>query len=151
MHATRGSLLQALILAPAIVVGLALCAIEGVRVMRPADLAAPSSLAQAILHGSVEDAFGFIKRGQDPNAPIVVEDPDFAAGRRMEVLPLLLAVEARQENIVSMLLSAEVRLDLPGNILAVCLARKKGYDELEELLKAVATPPAACPAQVIAP
>ena len=131
--------LAQVILAPAIAVAIAMCAVEGYRAARPeaALFALPpvASLADAILHGSVEQAYSFIRNGQDPNATITVQDPDFAGGPTMAVTPLVVAVESRQDNVVAMLLSAGARLDLPGNVAAICLAEERDDAEMREVLR----------------
>jgi hypothetical protein len=128
-------LVPRLILAPAALVALMLCGVEAYRAVRPVDGDRPASLADAILHGSVEQAYTFIRQGQDPNGVITVQDPDFAGGRRMMVSPLVVAVAAREDNAVAMLLSAGARVDLPANALAVCLAKEMHEDGTLEMLQ----------------
>ena len=152
----RFPLAACLMLAPPVLVTLALCALEGYRVVHPdAELFAgrpASSLADAILHGSVEQAYTFIRAGQDPNALITVQDPDFAGGRSMRVSPMVLAVAARQANAVTMLLSAGARVEVPGNALAICLAEELDDAEVREVLERVAHAPSVrCPEHVLEP
>lgn len=135
---------------------LVLCGLAGYRAIRPdAALFAgqpPASLADAILHGSVEQAYAFIRDGQDPNALLAVEDRDFAGGARRHVSPMVLAVAARQANTATMLLGAGARLDLPDNMLAICLARELDNDEVREALQAFSPPgQVSCPEHALTP
>jgi hypothetical protein len=145
-----------LILAPAVLVALALCGMEAYRAIRPdaALFAAPpvESLADAILHGSVEQAHAFIRDGRDPNAAITVQDPEIAGGGAVTVTPLVLAVAAGQANAVHMLLGAGARMDLPENVLAICLAEETGDEEILEALRPPpGAPPLTCPERVLGP
>jgi hypothetical protein len=92
------------------------------------------SLADALEHREVEVAYGFIRRGADPNATLSIEDRELTAGRRIDVSPLMLAVASRNRNAVQMLLSAGVRIDLPVNRFAACLARDLGETDLETMI-----------------
>ena len=143
-----------LLLAPAVVVALGVCAVEGYRMIRPDStlfaLPPVESLADALLHGTVEQAYAFIRRGADPNAALTLEDPAFGGGRRVSVSPMVLAVAASNENAVLMLLSSGARLDLPENLLAICLAKELDDAELLELLPPVAAP-LQCPERVLGP
>ncbi len=154
-HEGRG-VLPAFLIVPPLFVALALCAVEGYRLVRPDAelfvLRPQSSLANAILHGTVEQAFAFIRDGQDPNALIAVQDPDFAHDRPMQVSPMVLAVAARQANVVTMLLGAGARIELPANALALCLADELGDDEVRGVLRPLQKDPLArCPEHVLEP
>jgi hypothetical protein len=143
------------ILGPPMVVALVLCGLEIYRVIRPdAALFAgqpPASFADAIWQGDVEGAYTFIRNGQDPNALIPVEHSGFSDGQPIRVSPLVLAVAAGQANSVAMLLGAGIRMDLPDNRLAICLARELGNDEVREALQLGApAAPLACPENVLA-
>lgn len=120
-----------MIAAPAIAAALGLIVIDGSRVIRPESplFADPParSLAEAITRGfAVEQAYAFIRAGQDPNEPIAVTDSDYTGGRTLKVSPLMLAVAARDTNVVQMLLNFGARVDLPQNRLAWCFARELG-------------------------
>lgn len=91
------------------------------------------SLADAIQHGEVEDAYAFI-RDADPNAPIPFRDAQLTADHPVMISPLMLAVSANKENTVMMLLSFGARMDLPQNELAPCLARRFGYNDLAVMI-----------------
>jgi hypothetical protein len=82
----------------------------------------------------VERAYDFIRAGQDPNAPVVVTDPNYTDGRPITVSPLMLAVAARDTNIALMLLNFGARLDRPQNARALCLARQTGNEEMIAML-----------------
>jgi hypothetical protein len=154
LRADRHTLAVIAILGPPIVVALVLCGLEMYRAFMPdAALFArepPASFADAIWQGDVEGAYTFIRNGQDPNALIPVENPGFTA-EPTRVSPLVLAVAAGQANAVAMLLSAGIRMDLPDNRLAMCLARERGNEEVREALQLDApAAPLACPQNVLA-
>ena len=142
-----------MIAAPAIAGAITLPVLEVYRLVKPdASLfggPAPSSLTEAITRGyPVERAYAFIHAGQDPNAPIVVNAPDYTDGRPVTVSPLVLAVAAGQGNTALMLLNFGARLDLPQNRVAPCLARAAENQELIGILTRYAdpAPPMPCPA-----
>jgi hypothetical protein len=135
---TRRTLIAAAIAVPAVVAAIGLTAIEAYRAVRPtAPLfgVAPASLADAITGGyGVEYAYRFIRSGQDPDEPIVVDDPDYTDGRMVNVSPLMLAIAARDENTALMLLNVGARLDLPQNRWAWCLAQEVGTQALRGII-----------------
>jgi hypothetical protein len=92
------------------------------------------SIADAIQHGEVEDAYAFVSAGADPNAPLAFSDAELTSGHPVMISPLLLAVSSNRENTVMMLLSFGARMDLPQNELAPCLARRLGYDDLAAMI-----------------
>ena len=106
-----------------------------------------ASIADAIQHGEVEDAYAFVSAGADPNAPMAFSDAELTSGRPVMISPLMLAVSSHKENTVMMLLSFGARMDLPQNELAVCLARRLRYDELAAMILRDAKPAPAvtCP------
>ncbi len=93
-----------------------------------------ASIADAIQHGEVEDAYAFVSAGADPNAPISFSDAELTSGHPVRISPLMLAVSRNKENTVMMLLSFGARMDLPQNELADCLARRLGYDDLAAMI-----------------
>ena len=112
------------------------------------------SLAAAIQHGQVEDAYAFISTGTDPNAPIPFSDPQLTADQQVNVSPLMLAVATNNDNTVMMLLSFGARVDLPQNAMALCLARQLGHDSIAGMIlrDVTPTPRITCPqAQVDSP
>jgi hypothetical protein len=92
------------------------------------------SIADAIRHGEVEDAFAFVGAGTDPNGPIPFSDAQLTSGHPVMISPLMLAVSSNKENTVMMLLSFGARMDLRQNELAGCLARRLGYDDLAAMI-----------------
>ena len=92
------------------------------------------SIADAIQHGEVEDAYAFVSTGADPNAPIPFSDAELTSGHQVTISPLMVAVSSNKENTVMMLLSFGAQMDLPQNELAVCLARRLGYDDLAVMI-----------------
>lgn len=147
--ADRQSLVALWIVAPAIVAALFVLGLEGYRRARPdAPIFAPpaaASLADAIQQQELEAAYAFIHAGQDPNAPMPVQDAGLTGGRVTMVSPVMLAVASRNANAVLMLLSAGARMDLPQNRLALCLAREIGDEEIGEMLADVADTTIECP------
>jgi hypothetical protein len=99
------------------------------------------SMADAIRHGEVEDAYAFVSAGADPNAPISFSDAELTSGHPVMISPLMLAVSSNRENTVMMLLSFGARMDLPQNELAACLARRLGYDGLATMIFRDGKPP----------
>src|SRR5262249_27099944 len=93
-----------------------------------------ASIADAIRHGEVEDAYAVLSTGAAPNAPIPFSDAQLTSDRPVMISPLMLAVSSNKENTVMMLLSFGARIDLPQNELAGCLARRLGYDDLAAMI-----------------
>src|SRR5687767_14791712 len=91
--------LGACLAAPAIAMALTLTAVEAYRLAAPeAPLfggPAPATLTESIVEGfGVEQTYQFIGQGQDPNAPIPVDDAEYTGGGTVQVSPLMLAVAA---------------------------------------------------------
>jgi hypothetical protein len=144
-------------MAPAVVGAVGLVGTEVYRVFSPdaplfADPPAESFL-QAVQRGNqgMEEAYRFIAAGQDPNQPITVTDEDLTGGRTVRASPLLVAVAARNRNVVMMLLNVGARLDLPQNKPAVCLARALQNEEIASILErdALVTAPVPCPPRLV--
>jgi len=128
--------------APALV-GALWIATTGLRASNGAVASEPpfASMADAIQHGEVEDAYAFITAGADPNARIPFSDPELTGDRPVMISPLLLAVSANKENTVMMLLSFGARMDLAQNELAPCLAARLGYSALGAMIVRDGKPP----------
>ncbi len=144
----RARLVSWLIAAPAVVAAIGLAVIEGAGIMRPpARLATVGSFADAIREGSPARAYGFVRAGHDPNAPIAFRDQALTGGRDVLVSPILLAVASNNENVVLMLLGFGVRMELPANRHAACLARRLGRDGLADTITRVggSLPEVPCP------
>jgi hypothetical protein len=129
--ARRTTWIAALIAAPAVAAAIGLSAIEAYRLVWPQSPLfgepPPASLADAVTERSgVEHAYAYIRGGQDPNEPIVVDDDDYTGGKSIKVSPLMLAVAARDSSVVMMLLNFGTRLDLHQNRFAGCLAQDLG-------------------------
>lgn len=136
----RARVLALLIAAPAIVAAVGLPAVQAYRIVNPG---APlfgdppaATIVEAIQRGNqgVEEAFRFVAAGQDPNRPILVNDAELTGGRPVMVSPLMLAVAARNRNVVQMLMSFGARLDLPQNSQALCLAKALHSDVIASIL-----------------
>src|SRR5204862_1995601 len=96
----------------------------------------PRTLIDAIERGNqgVEQAYGFIAAGQDPNRPILIDD-ELTGGRPLMASPLMIAIGAKNRNVVQMLLSVGADPALPQNELSLCLARAVGNDAIVEALE----------------
>jgi hypothetical protein len=145
----KTSFVTACLAAPAVAAALLIGGVEIYRVVRPgAPLFGdppPASLADGLARRfPVEQLYGFLRSGQDPNAPVPVADSDYTGGSTAMVAPLMLAVAARDDSAVQMLLNFGVRLDLPQNRNAICLARALGDEGIAELLEEAGMAAAAC-------
>jgi hypothetical protein len=110
---------------------------------RPAEPAPRrSTLAEAIEWHDVPRAFALVRAGQDPNLPIVVNDPSLTGGRDRPVSPLWWAVGMHDANVALMLLDAGARIDRSEGRSADCLAEALGQRALAELLRRYGSPPA---------
>jgi hypothetical protein len=132
-RSSRSHLIAWMLAAPALVGAWWIPATEAHDAISSSDVPPFESLADAIRHGEVEDAYAFMRDG-DPNAPIPFSDPELTADHPVMISPLMLAVSANKENTVMMLLSFGTRMDLPQNELAPCLARRLGYNDLAVMI-----------------
>jgi hypothetical protein len=131
----------ALLWLPALLTAGGVTAIEIYRLANPA---APlfrerreRSIGEAITQGrGVEQVYAFVRAGQDPNERVRVRDSNYTGREALEVSPLMLAIASRDTNVVQMLLDFGVRLELPQNARAWCLARDIGADDAAEVLVA---------------
>ena len=135
----RASWIAALVALPAVAASLGLIAIEAKRLTEPeAPIFGgppPTSLTQAIIEGfGVEQAYQFIRAGQDPNAASPFEHSDYTEGKTIMATPLLLAVAAGDSSTLMMLLSFGGRLDAPQNQHVECLARELKNQEILGIL-----------------
>ena len=101
-----------------------------------------STLAEAIAWHDVPRAFAVVRAGQDPNLPIVVNDPALTGGHDQPVSPLWWAVGMRDANAALMLLDAGARIERSEGRSADCLADALGERTLAELLRRYGSPPA---------
>jgi hypothetical protein len=136
--ASRRAFVALAFIVPAVGVAATVVALESYRTIQPDSMLfvepPAASLADALEHREVEVAYAFIRQGTDPNATLPVQDAALTGGRRVDVSPLMLAVASRNRNAVQMLLSAGVRVDLPTNRLAACLAHDLGETDLETMI-----------------
>jgi hypothetical protein len=121
--------------APAIVGALWIASTEVRQSTEASNVPVFESIADAIQHGEVEDAYAFISGGTDPNAPVPFSDAELTSSRPVMISPLMLAVSSNKENTVMMLLSVGARMDLPQNELASCLAERLGHDDLAAMIR----------------
>ena len=130
------NVVAALVVAPAVLAALWLIGIKGYRMVQPESSLfrreeARTSLAQAItVCCRFEDAYAFIRAGQNPNQLLTIDDPDYSGGGSIMVSPLILAVAAGNGSVVQMLISFGARPELPQNSLAGCLAQELGQAEI---------------------
>lgn len=133
-------MLGAAIAIPALACALLVCGIDVYRRVNPRSLLfgdpPARTLLEAIERGNqgVEEAYGFIVRGQDPNQPIVVND-ELTGDRPITATPLMIAIAAKNRNVVQMLLSVGADVKLPQNALALCLARAVGNEAIVSALE----------------
>lgn len=135
----RHRLLASMMAGPALLAALGVCAVEGRRVLQPqaALFAAPFvfSLADAIERNDVDQAYAFIRAGQDPNQPIGVSNPILTGGRRVLISPLLWAVATGRRDALLMLLGYGARWDAAIGAEALCLAEELGDGTTAALLE----------------
>ena len=135
----RERLFAGVIIAPAILVALAVCAVEAWRWSRPqaAVVTTPFvySLADAIEADDVERAFEFLRAGGDANEFITVRHPMLTNGRSVLASPLVWAVATQRLNVVRMLLGFGARLDRGPDRAASCLADALGNADIAEILR----------------
>jgi hypothetical protein len=136
--ARRHRVIAAMMTLPALLTTLLMLSVEGWRLLRPQSelFEAPFvySLADAIQQNQVDQAFSFIRAGQDPNQPIAVSDPALTAGRRMLISPLMWAVATQRREALQMLLGFGARLDPVTASDALCLAEALGDEEIAAIL-----------------
>jgi hypothetical protein len=136
---SRAQLLAGLMLSPAVLIALLLASIEVWRAERPESrlftTPAAYSLAEAIERDDVERAYGFIRKGQNPNEVMPASDPSLTAGRTVLVSPLEWAVATGGRNSAMMLLGFGARVGSSGGHGAVCLADALGRSEMAALLR----------------
>jgi hypothetical protein len=101
-----------------------------------------STLAEAIERHDVPRAFALVRAGQDPNYPIVVNDPALTGGRDQPVSPLWWAVAMRDANAALMLIDAGARITRAEGWSADCLADRLGETAIAALLRQYGQPPA---------
>lgn len=135
----RASLLALLIAAPAVLNAMAISALQGWQWYQPESplFAAPrvTSLADAIARDDVQQAYEFIRGGQDPNGLIEVADPVLTGGRRVMAPPMLWAVAMRSDRSVLLLFGVGARINEQAERRAVCLAERLGQDDIARLLE----------------
>ena len=123
---------------PALVAALGVCAVEGRRVLQPesALFAAPFvfSLADAIERNDVDQAYAFIRAGQDPNQPIAVRHPVLTGGRSVFVTPIAWAVALQRREALLMLLGFGAQIGRAADGRVVCLADALGNADIVRVL-----------------
>ena len=139
-----------LVLIPAVLTAIWLASAEAWRAIEP-DAALfgdppPRSLVDAIAgRAGVERVYTLI-RHRDPNALLMVRDPELAGPEPIEVSPLVLAVAAGDPDVVQMLLDYGAVPTAPANQVAWCLARDNGDEPVKQMIEiALKGVPPVCP------
>jgi len=136
----RETVLAAALVIPALACTMLVSGIAVYRRVSPTSLLfgdpPPRTLIDAIERGNqgIERAYEFIAAGQDPNRPILIGD-DLTGGRPVMASPLMIAIAAKNRNVVQMLLSFGADPTLPQNELSMCLARAVGNDAILSALE----------------
>jgi hypothetical protein len=100
------------------------------------------SLADALEQHLLDDAYGFIRGGEDPDAPIPVRHPAITGGRTVLAAPLIWAAAMDDREGALMLLGFGA--DPRGTPRAACVAQAFGRGNLAVTLRALAPEPALC-------
>lgn len=103
------------------------------------------TFADALAGYAVEEAYSFVRAGYDVNAAIRFRSAAVTDDREVYASPLLIAVAARRDNSVRMLLSFGARPDLPQNRMAACLADQLGETEVARIIRAAQSVEVRCP------
>ena len=134
----RHRLLASMMAGPALLAALGVCAVEGRRMLQPqaALFAAPFvfSLADAIERNDPDQAYAFIRAGQDPNKPIAVRHPVLSGGRSVVVSPIVWAVALQRRETLLMLLGFGAQVGRAADGRAVCLADALGNADIVRVL-----------------
>ena len=133
MPARNTQLMAWLIAMPALVCAVGLPVYETSDAARPPAL--PTTFAEALDARSVEQAYVFIRRGQDPDTLIRLRDDSRTGGREVLASPLMIALAGSDDNTVMMLLSFGASLNYPPSRRAACLAREMGMGFVAEVLE----------------
>jgi len=147
----RRSVIAWLMAAPAVLMALTMCTVEGWRVLEPDSrlFATPFvySLADAIEQNDVQRAYEFVRDGHDPGQPIAVQHPVLTGGKPALVPPLVWAAATGSRDTLRMLLGFSARVDQRIADSALCAAQASGNNEIAGLLirYGSATPAATCP------
>ena len=132
------------LLAPAVLAGAVVSALEGFRLVRPrSPMFAPPetfTLADAIEQHDVARAYALLRQGLDPNDVIVVTHPTLTLGKPRFVSPLWWAVAMRDEHAVLMLIAAGATIQHTEGRDADCLARAIGAGTILAVLQRHAAP-----------
>jgi hypothetical protein len=139
----KRSFTVALLALPAILMALAIVAVESWRLHEPrSPIFAPPfvfSLADAIERGELPQAYEFLRSG-DPGALIEVRHPVLTGGQSLAVSPILWAVATGNRDAVQMLLGLGARIDVGPDWKAACLADALGNQDLAEVLRIYGAP-----------
>ena len=141
----RQRLLGFLLLAPAVLAGAGVAAIDGWRLARPrSPWFAPRetfTIADAIEQHDVARAYALVRRSGNPDDLIVVRHAELTAGRERFVSPLWWAVAMQDEHAVLMLIGAGATVRHSEGRDADCLAAALGRDAILALLRRYSTLP----------
>lgn len=136
--AGRRRLLASAMTVPAVLASLLISGVEIWRLMEPQStlFAAPFaySLAEAIERNDVDQAYGFIRAGHDPNQAIAVRHELLTGGRSMLVSPVIWAVATQSRETLLMLIGFGARVTGGAGGNAACLADALGNADMVRLL-----------------
>lgn len=112
-----------------------------------ADPAADMPFVDTLVDDRFALAFQHIRAGIDPNAPIAYRDDTLTNGQELKLTPLLIAIARDRSDTVLMLLSRGIKIDMPGNRYAMCLAKQRGQTRTLEMIPYLTgdNPPTDCP------
>jgi hypothetical protein len=153
MHPAEKRLAFALAV-PALIVTLAVCAVEMWRVLAPSQALIGhqtyGSPGEAIAMNDLRGAYDFIRRGQDPNVPIAVQDPLLTGGQEVLVPPIIWAAAAGRSSIVLMLLGSGPLYERDTHR-AACVADLQGFSDIAADVRRFTNRPLASPCPAIPP
>lgn len=103
------------------------------------------TFADSIARHGVEQAYAYVRAGQNPNQPVALNDSRLTGNRELLLPPLIIALAARNENTAMMLLSFGADPALPQQAGAACLADWVDLPGVARLIRAVPGGDTPCP------
>jgi hypothetical protein len=107
---------------------------QGVPHALPHEAGTAQSLAEAIQHREVEQAYAFVRAGQNPNELVSFRDSTLTGDRTVKISPLMLAAATHSDNALMMLLAFGAEPSLPQNRFALCVAKQFGDGDIVRIL-----------------
>lgn len=132
----RVALLALAIGAPALACAAGVTVVEIWHVIRPMwsepAMPPPPPLSEVISRNEQRELSERLMAGHDPNAPLFVAPPAVAVAST--VSPLMWALAQRRDGIAFMLIAFGARVEASEQHAALCAARERGNEVLEQLL-----------------